>query len=130
MANVGDLATAGITATLSCDSQWISVTDQIGSWGPINAGSGSVSQADGFAISQYPDVPAVLADLDALIAQPIRRLRRDALQRFLDELAAKRPTPPDRCYVHNFSAPGRPRVLTLPAGRGARSHRRTSRCSR
>jgi glutamate-1-semialdehyde 2,1-aminomutase len=41
--------------------------------------------SDGFAISQYPDVPQVIADLDALIAQPIRRLRRDALQRYLDE---------------------------------------------
>jgi glutamate-1-semialdehyde 2,1-aminomutase len=41
--------------------------------------------SDGFAISQYPDVPRVIADLDALIAQPIRRLRRDALQRYLDE---------------------------------------------
>jgi glutamate-1-semialdehyde 2,1-aminomutase len=45
---------------------------------------------DGFAITEYPDVPAVLADLDALIAQPIRRLRRDALQRYLDEHFEKR----------------------------------------
>ena len=41
--------------------------------------------ADGFAITEYPDVPRVIADLDALIAQPIRRLRRDALDRYLDE---------------------------------------------
>ena len=41
--------------------------------------------ADGFAITDYPDVPRVLADLDALISQPIRRLSRDSLQRYLDE---------------------------------------------
>jgi glutamate-1-semialdehyde 2,1-aminomutase len=39
----------------------------------------------GFSISQYPDVPRVLADLDALIKQPIRQLRRDALQKYLDQ---------------------------------------------
>ena len=46
--------------------------------------------ADGFAITEYPDVPRVLADLDALIAQPIRSLRRDALQGYLDEHFEKR----------------------------------------
>jgi glutamate-1-semialdehyde 2,1-aminomutase len=46
--------------------------------------------ADGFAITEYPDVPRVLADLDALISQPIRRLRPDALQRYLDEHFEKR----------------------------------------
>ncbi|MGB7980616.1 MAG: aminotransferase class III-fold pyridoxal phosphate-dependent enzyme [Candidatus Nanopelagicales bacterium] len=45
---------------------------------------------DGFAISQYPDVPAVLADLDALIAQPIRTLRPQALQAYLDQYFEKR----------------------------------------
>lgn len=46
--------------------------------------------SDGFAITDYPDVPAVLADLDALIAQPIRRLRREALERYVDEHFEKR----------------------------------------
>ena len=46
--------------------------------------------ADGFAITEYPDVPRVIADLDALIAQPIRRLRRDALQGYLDDYFEKR----------------------------------------
>ncbi|MCU0283374.1 MAG: aminotransferase class III-fold pyridoxal phosphate-dependent enzyme [Candidatus Nanopelagicales bacterium] len=45
----------------------------------------AVTAAPASAISQYPDVPAVLADLDALISQPIRRLRPDALARYLDE---------------------------------------------
>ena len=40
--------------------------------------------ADGFSLSTYPDVPQVLADLDALIRQPIRRLSRESLQGYLD----------------------------------------------
>jgi glutamate-1-semialdehyde 2,1-aminomutase len=39
----------------------------------------------GFSVSTYPDVPRVVADLDALIRQPIRRLRPDALQNYLDQ---------------------------------------------
>jgi len=41
--------------------------------------------ADGFSLSSYPDVPRVLADLDALIRQPIRRLDREALARYLSD---------------------------------------------
>ncbi len=32
--------------------------------------------------------------------------------------AAKRPVPPDLCYLHNFDAPDCPRALRLPAGEG------------
>ncbi|MBI4822013.1 MAG: AAA family ATPase [Deltaproteobacteria bacterium] len=32
--------------------------------------------------------------------------------------AAKAPTPPDWCYVHDFEDPRTPRALSLPAGRG------------
>lgn len=39
--------------------------------------------------------------------------------RLLRERAASEPVPPDRCYLHNFDEPLRPRLLTLPAGRGA-----------
>ncbi|MDR3086459.1 MAG: AAA family ATPase [Azoarcus sp.] len=39
--------------------------------------------------------------------------------RLLRERAAARPVPPDLCYVHNFDEPLHPRLLTLPAGRGA-----------
>lgn len=39
--------------------------------------------------------------------------------RLLKELAAKGEVPPDLCYVHNFDDAQRPRLLTLPAGRGA-----------
>jgi len=39
--------------------------------------------------------------------------------RLLHRLAATRPTPPDLCYIHNFADPLHPRLLSLPAGRGA-----------
>lgn len=38
----------------------------------------------GFSISTYPDVPRVVADLDALIRQPIRHLKKAALDGYLD----------------------------------------------
>lgn len=38
--------------------------------------------------------------------------------RLLKELADRGEVPPDLCYVHNFDDPQRPRLLTLPAGRG------------
>jgi glutamate-1-semialdehyde 2,1-aminomutase len=44
----------------------------------------------GYAISEYPDVPQVLADLDALISQPIRRLRPDALDAYFEDHFEKR----------------------------------------
>lgn len=46
--------------------------------------------SSGFSISTYPDVPAVIGELDVLISQPIRALRRDALERYLtDHFEAK-----------------------------------------
>ncbi|MFN4064323.1 AAA family ATPase [Azoarcus communis] len=39
--------------------------------------------------------------------------------RLLRERAATEPVPPDLCYLHNFDEPLHPRLLTLPAGRGA-----------
>ncbi len=38
--------------------------------------------------------------------------------RLLREEAAKRATPPDLCYLHDFDKPLSPRLLSLPAGRG------------
>ncbi|MDR1062821.1 MAG: AAA family ATPase [Azoarcus sp.] len=39
--------------------------------------------------------------------------------RLLRERASARPVPPDLCYLHNFDEPLHPRLLMLPAGRGA-----------
>ena len=38
----------------------------------------------GYAISEYPDVDAVYARLDALVGQPLRRVRPDAMKGYLD----------------------------------------------
>ncbi|CAH1749122.1 ATP-dependent protease La Type II [Thauera humireducens] len=47
--------------------------------------------------------------------------------RLLRERAASEPVPPDLCYLHNFDEALKPRLLTLPAGRGAalRAHMQT-----
>ncbi len=45
--------------------------------------------------------------------------RRATAMRLLREFAADGTVPPDLCYVHNFDAPLEPRLMTLPAGRGA-----------
>jgi glutamate-1-semialdehyde 2,1-aminomutase len=45
--------------------------------------------AESFAISNYPDVPRIIADLDLLIQQPIRQLRRDALDRYIADYYEK-----------------------------------------
>ncbi len=49
LVNTGDLATAGVTGTLSCNSQWITVTDASGGWGALAPG-GAAAQSDLFAI--------------------------------------------------------------------------------
>jgi lon-related putative ATP-dependent protease len=52
------------------------------------------------------------------------------IRQFLTARAASEPVPPDRCYVHSFDDPRRPRLLTLPAGRGARLRDRMAQLSR
>ncbi|MBL8447070.1 MAG: AAA family ATPase [Zoogloeaceae bacterium] len=44
--------------------------------------------------------------------------RHAVVFRLIEELAAQGSVPPDLCYLHNFDDPLRPRLLTLPAGRG------------
>jgi predicted ATP-dependent protease len=45
--------------------------------------------------------------------------RKTAINEVLGRIAAHLPVPPDRAYVNRFSAPDRPRLLTLPPGAGA-----------
>jgi lon-related putative ATP-dependent protease len=45
--------------------------------------------------------------------------RHSVVEALLRSAAARRPTPPDWCYVNNFADPQKPRRLRLPAGRGA-----------
>lgn len=49
--------------------------------------------------------------------------RMRLVERLLEELSPECRSKHDRCYVHNFKSPERPRLLTLPAGR-ARAFRR------
>jgi lon-related putative ATP-dependent protease len=45
--------------------------------------------------------------------------RHSLVEELLHRRAATESTPPDLCYVNNFSDPQRPRQLDLPAGQGA-----------
>jgi lon-related putative ATP-dependent protease len=49
--------------------------------------------------------------------------RHALAESFLRPVAESRPTPPDWCYVHNFEDARKPKLLTLPAGLGARLRR-------
>lgn len=40
------------------------------------------------------------------------------IRTFLEEIAARMPSPDDWCYVYNFRDPNCPTILNLPAGRG------------
>ncbi len=44
--------------------------------------------------------------------------RASTVKKILDRIKNNCPLPPDRCYVHNFSRPDEPRLLTLPRGLG------------
>jgi hypothetical protein len=44
--------------------------------------------------------------------------RSSLLRQLAQAVAARRPVPPDLCYLNNFDAPERPRALRLPAGQG------------
>lgn len=59
---------------------------------------------------------------NAFVLGPPGSGRHAAVRRLLEAHAATRPAPPDCCYVYNFAAPQRPRVLMLPPGEGARLH--------
>ncbi|PIU78940.1 MAG: ATP-dependent protease [Nitrospirae bacterium CG06_land_8_20_14_3_00_70_43] len=45
--------------------------------------------------------------------------KQSVVRQFLDRRAAQEAPASDWCYVYNFAQPHRPRVLRLPAGRGA-----------
>ncbi len=45
--------------------------------------------------------------------------RHEIIRSLLAKEAARQPLPQDWCYIHNFRDPNRPRLLPLPAGRGA-----------
>jgi len=50
--------------------------------------------------------------------------RMTLVQRLMEEIRPVCPETRDRCYVHNFDQPDRPRLITLPRGRGQAFRRR------
>ena len=44
--------------------------------------------------------------------------RMTLVRQLLEDISPSCPLAPDRAYVHNFAQPGRPRLITLPRGRG------------
>jgi lon-related putative ATP-dependent protease len=52
------------------------------------------------------------------VAGPPRAGKTETIMAYVQELAAKEPTPPDYTYVHNFKDPEMPQSLSLPAGKG------------
>jgi lon-related putative ATP-dependent protease len=55
--------------------------------------------------------------------------KQTALESFLKALAKEKPTPPDWCYVNNFSDPLKPNAIRLPAGMGKEFQRDMERFS-
>ncbi len=53
--------------------------------------------------------------------------RMTSLRKLMEQIAPSCNLVPDRCYVHNFSEPDRPRLLTLPRGTGQAFRRRIDR---
>jgi len=50
--------------------------------------------------------------------------RMTLIQKLLEDIRPSCALMRDRCYVHNFAHPDRPRLITLPAGRGQELRRR------
>lgn len=58
------------------------------------------------------------ADYNLFVLGEVGSGRSSLLREAMQAAAARRPTPPDLCYLHNFDAPERPQALRLPAGQG------------
>lgn len=48
--------------------------------------------------------------------------RKTAIRSFVEQLAQKQPTPPDWCYVNNFTNQYEPKAIKLPPGKGRELH--------
>ncbi|MHB9074873.1 MAG: Lon protease family protein [Desulfobaccales bacterium] len=57
-------------------------------------------------------------EYNIFVAGPPRAGKTEAIMAYVQELAAKEPTPPDYIYVHNFKDPEQPQSLSLPNGKG------------
>ncbi len=57
-------------------------------------------------------------EYNIFVAGPPRAGKTETIMAYVQELAAKEPTPPDWAYVHNFHDPEKPQTLSLPTGKG------------
>jgi len=57
-----------VTGVLSCDSEYISITDSTGSYGNINNGNIAVSYPDGYTISVAEDAPSGLYQMNLMVS--------------------------------------------------------------
>ena len=58
------------------------------------------------------------ADYNLFVLGEVGSGRTSLMNQLMSSEAAKRPVPPDLCYLHNFETPEHPRALRLPAGEG------------
>jgi lon-related putative ATP-dependent protease len=57
-------------------------------------------------------------EYNIFVAGPPRAGKTDTIMAYVQELAAKDPTPPDWIYIHNFRDPEKPQSMSLPNGKG------------
>ncbi|MBC7259161.1 MAG: AAA family ATPase [Chloroflexi bacterium] len=74
-------------------------------------GQGRATHAIEFGI----DIPSYGYHIFAM--GPAGAGKMTTVQRFLEQRAGARPTPPDWCYVNNFANPDRPEAIELPPGK-------------
>lgn len=58
------------------------------------------------------------ADYNLFVLGEVGSGRTSLMNQMMCAEAARRPVPPDLCYLHNFERPEHPRALRLPAGEG------------
>ncbi|MGA3084483.1 MAG: ATP-binding protein [Thermodesulfobacteriota bacterium] len=76
-------------------------------------------------ISQERAVRAILfgvgmdgLDYNIYVAGPPKAGMTYITRTLIEEIAQSKNPPPDRCYIHNFKEPDRPKALSLPSGKG------------
>jgi L-ribulose-5-phosphate 4-epimerase len=86
----GGAAVPGGDATSPTAQKGAAPAPVAGSAAEATATGAAVAVAiNGYAISEYPDVDAVYARLDALVRQPLRKVRRDAMAEYLEYFETK-----------------------------------------
>jgi lon-related putative ATP-dependent protease len=57
-------------------------------------------------------------EFNIFVAGPPRAGKTETIMAYVQDLAAKEPTPPDWIYIHSFKDPERPQAMSLPTGAG------------